>query len=292
MGLGPCTLRDGRSYPVCSTNANLNVRRALYQENPLEAALIGAVDLNDDVGYQEYHGLKLSAQRRAVRGINLNANYTLSRCIGTDTPNTWNQISSGYTNPYDSTFDEGYCDQDRKHLATLTAGYEIADVGSGVVGVLASRWRVTGILNARTGNRINVTTGIDNAFTGQRDQRPNKISNDVYPAERTLTNYFNRAAFAQPEPGGYGNLKRNALVGPHFWSVDLAVSRQVSVGGMQALELRLETFNLFNTFNWGDPGTDQAAGGTIANINSGQFGRIITQAGLPRIIQLGFKYTF
>jgi hypothetical protein len=268
------------------------VRRALYQENPQEARLIGAVDLNDDVGYQEYHGLKLSAQRRAVRGISLNANYTLSRCIGTDTPNTWNQISSGYTNPYDPTFDEGYCDQDRRHLATLTAGYETADVGNGVIGVLASRWRFTGILNARSGNRINVTTGIDNAFTGQRDQRPNRISNDVYPKERTLTNYFNRAAFAQPEPGTYGNEKRNALVGPHFWTVDLAVSRQVSVAGMQALELRLETFNLFNTFNWGDPGTDQAAGGTIANINSGQFGRITTQAGTPRIIQLGMKYTF
>jgi hypothetical protein len=292
MGLGPCTLRDGRSYPVCSTNANLNVRRALYQENPQEAQLIGAVDLNDDVGYQEYHGLKLSAQRRAAQGISVNANYTLSRCTGTDTPNTWNQISSGYTNPYDPTFDEGYCDQDRRHLATLTAGYETAEVGEGVIGALASRWRFTGILNARSGNRINVTTGIDNAFTGQRDQRPNRISSDVYPKERTLTNYFNRAAFAQPEPGTYGNEKRNALVGPHFWSVDLAVSRQVSVVAAQTLELRLETFNLFNTFNWGDPGTDQAAGGTIANINSGQFGRITTQAGTPRIIQLGMKYAF
>ena len=168
----------------------------------------------------------------------------------------------------------------------------MTDVGSGVMGALASRWRVTGILNARSGNRINVTSGIDNAFTGQRDQRPNKISDDVYPKERTLTNYFNRAAFAQPEPGTYGNLKRNAFVGPHFWSVDLAVSRQISVAGMQALELRLETFNLFNTFNWGDPGTDQAAGGTIANINSGGFGRITTQAGTPRIIQLGIKYAF
>ena len=101
MGLGPCTMRDGGRYPVCSTNANLNVRRALYQENPREAQLIGAVDLNDDVGWQEYHGLKLSAQRRAVEGSASTRNYTLSRCIGTDTPNTFNQISSGYTNPDD-----------------------------------------------------------------------------------------------------------------------------------------------------------------------------------------------
>ena len=81
-------------------------------------------------------------------------------------------------------------------------------------------------------------------------------------------------------------------MGPHFWSVDLAVSRQINLTGTRALELRLEAFNLFNTFNWGDPGMDQAAGGTIANINSGQFGRITTQAGAPRIIQLGVKLYF
>jgi hypothetical protein len=61
---------------------------------------------------------------------------------------------------------------------------------------------------------------------------------------------------------------------------------------MQALELRLETFNLFNTFNWGDPGAFANAGGTDDNLNSGTFGRITTQAGDPRIIQLGIKYAF
>jgi hypothetical protein len=160
--------------------------------------------------------------------------------------------------------------------------------------VLVSRWRFTGILNARSGNRLNITTGIDNAFTGQRDQRPNRISDDVYPAERTLTNYFNRAAFAQPEPGTYGNEKRNALVGPHFWSVDLAVSRQVTLAGMQALELRLETFNLFNTFNWGAPIAGPVQNGrlTDTNFSSPAFGRITTMAGAPRIMQFGVKYGF
>ena len=49
------------------------------------------------------------------------------------------------------------------------------------------------------------------------------------------------------------------------------------------LELRLESFNLLNHFNWGDP---------LANFNAGTFGRITTQAGEPRVMQFGIKYDF
>ena len=50
------------------------------------------------------------------------------------------------------------------------------------------------------------------------------------------------------------------------------------------MELRLEAFNLFNTFNWGDPE------GRISR--GSRFGRIQSQEGDPRILQLGFKYDF
>ena len=292
MGLGPCTLRDGRTYPVCSTNANLNVRRLLYQENPTEAALIGTMDLNDAIGWQEYRGLKLSVQRRSASGLSLSGNYTLSRCMGTKTPNTFSQIASGYTNPDDPEFDKGYCDQDRRHLASVTVGAETPSFGGGALGVLASRWRASGIVTIQSGARIDIITGRDNALNGQRNQRVNKVSDDVYAHPRTLTNYFNRAAFAQPDPGTYGNLMRNALTGPNYWSTDLAVSRQIGLASTRNLELRLEAFNLFNTFNWGIPGTELTAGGWQANLNAGTFGRITTQAGAPRIIQLGIKYAF
>jgi hypothetical protein len=292
MGLGPCTLRDGRTYTACSTNANLNQRRVLYQENPREAALIGTLDLNDDIGWQEYRGLKLSVQRRSAAGLSLSGNYTLSRCMGTKTPNTFSQIASGYTNPNDPEFDKGYCDQDRTHLASVTLGAETPSFGAGALGVLASRWRASGIVTIQSGSRIDIITGRDNALNGQRNQRVNKISDDVYAHPRTLTNYFNAAAFAQPDPGTFGNLMRNSLKGPNYWNVDLAITRQIGLVSTQNLELRLEAFNLFNTFNWGIPGTELTAGGWQANLNAGTFGRITTQAGLPRIIQLGVKYGF
>jgi hypothetical protein len=291
MGVGPCTL-DGVVNRVCSTNANLNVRRVLYRENPVEGRLIGALDLNDDIGWQSYRGLKLSVQRRAARGLSLNGNYTLSRCVGTDTPNTFSQINSGYTKPDDPEFDKGYCDQDHRHLASITLGAGTPDFSGAAMHALLSNWRAAGIVSMRSGNRVNIISGLDRAFTGVRNQRPNLVSDDVYTHPRTLKSYFNRAAFAQPEPGTYGNLKRNALTGPSYWNVDLAISRTISVIGTRILELRLETFNLFNTFNWGDPSSSENSGGQTANFNSGTFGRITTQAGTPRIIQLGIKYAF
>jgi hypothetical protein len=280
MGLGPCTI-NGVSFTVCSTNANLNQRRKLSQINPIEAGKIGALDLNSDVGFQKYRGLKLSAQRRGV-GISLNGSYTLSTCTGTTTTTAFNQTSSGYTNPDDPSFDAGPCDQDRRHLATLTTGYETSEVGSGAVRAIASHWRVTGIVNARSGDRLNVTSGIDSAFSGINIQRPNKVNDDFYARTRTLTTYFNRGAFAQAAPGTLGNLTRNAVEGPAYWNIDLGISRLIPMG-TRRIELRVESFNILNHFNWGNPNT---------NFNSGQFGRITTQAGAPRIMQFGIKYDF
>ena len=85
------------------------------------------------------------------------------------------------------------------------------------------------------------------------------MSDDFY-GEQTLTSYFNRAAFAQPAPGTLGDLPRNAVGGPSFWNIDLALSKLIAAGARRRLELRVETFNLFNHFNWGDP---------LANFNAG-----------------------
>jgi hypothetical protein len=225
--------------------------------------------------------LKLSAQRRGA-AFSVNGSYTLSRCTGTTTTTAFNQTSSGYLKPDDPSFDAGPCDQNRTHLGTLTAGYETPEAGTGMLRTLASHWRVTGILNARSGNPLNVTSGVDQAFTGINIQRPDKVSDDFYASPLTLTTYFNRAAFARPAPGVLGNLTRNAAVGPNYWSIDMGVSHVIPMG-TRRVELRLETFNLLNHFNWGDPAT---------NFNSGQFGRITTQAGDPRILQFGIKYDF
>jgi hypothetical protein len=80
-----------------------------------------------------------------------------------------------------------------------------------------------------------------------------------------------------------GNHPNRSVEGPSFWNVDMSLARLLSVGGMRTLELRVEAFNLLNTFNWGNPGT---------NFDAGTFGRITSQNGSPRIMQFAVKYGF
>jgi hypothetical protein len=281
MGLGPCTI-NGVNYTVCSTLANLNQRRKFSLENPAQAGGLGFVDEHNDIGWQKYNGLRLTATRRSASGINFSGNYTYSQCIGTATPQAFPQIASGYTNPDNPDMDKGHCDQDRTHLANITAGFETPEFGNGLLRAIGSHWRLTGIYTYRSGQWLNITTGADNALNGQLQQRPNQVSDDVY-GPKTLNNFLNRAAFAAPAPGTFGNLEYRAVEGPPFWAVDTAFSRLIPLGATRTVELRIESFNLTNHFNWGLPAT---------NLSQSQFGRITTNGGAQRIIQFGVKYGF
>jgi hypothetical protein len=48
------------------------------------------------------------------------------------------------------------------------------------------------------------------------------------------------------------------------------------------VSLRVEAFNVFNTFNWDLPDV---------NFSSGAFGRITSLAATPRVMQFGVRYT-
>ncbi|MBI3049345.1 MAG: TonB-dependent receptor [Acidobacteria bacterium] len=282
LGLDPCTIH-GVFYRTCTTNANLNQRRALYLESPERGRFFGPVSRFADVGEQAYRGLRLSMRRRAADGVSLNGNYTWSHCeTDTDSTGQFTQLDAGYSDPGNPSFDRGNCGGNRTQIANLTVGYLTPQVAAPVLRALVSDWRVSGILNARSGGWLTVTTTQDTAATGISGQRVDQILDDPY-ADRTLASYLNRAAFAQPAPGTLGSHRNNSIEGPGFWTVNLALSRLLPVSLGQTLELRAEVFNLFNNFNWGDPNT---------NFNAATFGRILSQAGDPRIFQFGVKYGF
>ena len=161
---------------------------------------------------------------------------------------------------------------------TSIVGIETPQFSNAMLRAIASNWGVSAIMSARSGTPLSVITGVDTAFSGISNQRANQVSDDVYgepqeDAQGRLANYLNRAAFVSPAPGTVGTSLRNGIKGPSYWNgVNLGLRRLISLTGTQTIELRIESFNLLNSFSWGNPTT---------NLSSGQFGRITTQAGRP-----------
>jgi hypothetical protein len=141
--------------------------------------------------------------------------------------------------------------------------------------------QASAIVSAQSGNFINVTTGVDNALTGQSNQRPNLIGNPI-PASQSVNGWLSPAAFASPTAGTYGNLGINQFQGPGLLGVDVALSRIFAIRERQKLEFRAEAFNVLNRLNANNP---------TAILSSASFGKILTAAD-PRIMQLAMKFVF
>jgi hypothetical protein len=300
MGFGACTLQTPTgpvSYPVCTNAGNINQRRLLNLSNP--TVNLGYITSYADIGYQDYNGLLLNSRVDIGTSVNVNANYTLSKCTGLPTPGFGggllnpggNTVHQEYQNngPADLSIDEGPCNADRRHLFNLTAVARTPNFTNKVWNAIASNWTASSVLQVRSAGPVNVVTGADIALNGFIDntatQRPNVVSGqDPYADRDSLTNYFNINAFAQPAPGTLGDVTYNYLRGPAFWQWDQAFTRSFRLSGDQRLELRAEAINLTNEFNRGNP---------AATLNNpATFGRITTAQSLPRIWQFAVKYLF
>ena len=276
-------------YGPGATNANLQQRRILSAQDPVNGPLLANVDAHDDSGWERYNGMILSVQRRGSR-VTYSANYTLSHCVGLPSQQLPN-VQSGWTDPNNPEFDRGNCDTDRRHIFNATATYQTPKVSGGPLRTVASDWRVSGILRALSGPPLNVVSGQDRALSGiaGTNQRADQLLADPYGDRSSNANYLNPAAFAQPALGTLGNFDRNSLYGPGRWQIDVVLSRLIPLSRSQNVELRLEAFNLTNNFIRANSGAAQLA--PVTNLSSPTFGQILS-AGDPRILQLGFKYGF
>ncbi len=80
--------------------------------------------------------------------------------------------------------------------------------------------------------------------------------------------YLNPGAFLIPQPGTFGNLGRNAYIGPGLAQFDLTLHKRLPITEKVNLEFRAELYNLFNKANFGNPpatlGAGLAAGYNVA----------------------------
>ena len=267
-----------------ATVANTNQRRVLSRANPTEGAYYASIQQLDTGGTGTYNALLLSVQRRRAAGLTVQGNYTLSRCI-TDLANYEPGVAGQpFMIPGDRDGDRGRCATSSDHIANVSTVYELPAVGSaGLVRALTGGWQISGIVTARSGSYLTVTTGVDTALTGQPNQRANQILADPFTPDRTQTRWLDPAAFATPASGTYGTMPIDAIRGPGRWTVDMGLTRSFRVVDAQQLQFRLEAFNVLNHVNPSNP---------VTNLSSSNFGQITSTATDPRILQLAVKYQF
>ena len=87
------------------------------------------------------------------------------------------------------------------------------------------------------------------------------------PAERTLAQWFNTAAFRSPTAFNWGNGGRNTLTGPPIYNFDLSVVKKFPIGESKNMIFRSEFFNAFNHPQFALPASTIGATG-VATISA------------------------
>src|SRR5579871_2801142 len=299
---GASCVINGVTYSPCSSLTNTNQRRLLYLENPDQGKYFGSVQQQDTGGTGSYEALYLALLRRLSQGVTVQANYTWSHCIS-DLQNT--ELGTAgplYMVPFERRVDRSNCVlSDQRQIANISVVAQTPKFNGRALRALASEWQVSGIISAKSAQFFTVTTGADNALSGQANQRPNLVSGVTpYAASAGCTpapcvQWVTSAAFTSPATGTYGNLGAFNMVGPRVFQFDMALIRAFRLREKQNLQVRAEAFNILNRVNFATPVATLNSsnfGQITADISGPQAGGLVASSGDPRIVQLALKFLF
>lgn len=237
-----------------------------------------------------YHALQGRLERRLSKGSSFLVAYTGSR-----SRDNASGIGSGADDRPQDSYDLGahwgLSNYDVPHRLVgsgtwslpMGEGRRFLSKG-GALGAIAGGWQVDGILTWQSGQPFTVTVGAFDPVLGISNKRPNQVSDPL--ADVPVGFAFNPAAFVAPPVGELGTVGRNTLRGDTYFNVDLALSRRIGLRGpgrSTAIQVRIEVFNLLNSVNFNFP---------VSVLSSGAFGRYVSNATAPRIIQLGARLQF
>jgi len=299
------------------SNALLNV---LYRPYPGYAG--GRVTVGQSAqakyafgGSSNYNALQISANRRAGSGLQVGANYTWSRALGTTDAHLTNTRGVNY----------GLLALDRSHGLTFNYIYDVPNLATKfsaldkpVTRQIFGGWQFSGLSSFSVGAPQTPTYTLTNAsgaalnrlITGSEDFAPRVVLTcdpNKSRGERTIGAYINTNCFAPAPKGSIGNDSGiNTVRGPGLNNWDMSLFKKIQYGeGNRVIQLRVEAYNVFNHTNWTtlntaaqfNPTTGALVNAANPISNRDGFGaltavRAAGQPGSPRIIQLAGKIYF
>ena len=245
----------------------------------LPGASLGNILQASSVGRSTYEALWLTLARRLANGFSVDGSYTLSTSNDTNSLTT----SSGRVtiqNSYNPSDSFGPSDFDARHRFVVRTTYVLPWRGS----AWTEGWQLAAIVQGQSGNPVNIVTSNSTVNGTANTLRPDQTG-PITIVGRT-DQWFDTSSFAAV--GRFGNLPRNAVVGPRFDNIDLSLSKRTRFG-RASMELRADIFNLVNHPNFGQPGPV---------VGSANFGRItdtrflVGDVGSSRQVQFAASVTF
>ncbi len=244
-----------------------------------------------------YNAFEGNARLNRFHGLDLAMHYTLSKGWSQQGANLVGNFNSSigdttYNNTQDF-FDPGLAVDyspligEVRHRVTGTVVYDVPWLADrhDVVGSILGGWQVSSVLNFRTGEPLRITQA-----SGIANSRPDyNGGNQVFDNWRDTMQYLDRSAYTlvptSPTTGATvrpGNQNSSEVRGPGRRRVDLTLAKAFRLGGQARLQVRFESFNVFNWRQYQNPNTI---------VTSPTFGQI-TQVASTRTGQVGLRLTF
>ncbi len=264
-------------------------RRPLYSINPV----LGDIDLRTNWGMAKYNALQVKATKRYSFGLTGALAWTWSHNMAdTNGPGS----STRPQNSLCFACEWGDLPEDRRHMVVINHVYELPFgpgrrfLSHGLTSQIAGDWQITGIWTMYSGTHFGPSeaTSVSNTLTGaganvSPTERPNLNGTPNLPVDqRTITHWFNTAAFSIPAQYTWGTAGTGILVGPGYFTFDAGIHRTFPIKERFKVTFRAEMFNAFNHTNFNNPN---------AVIGSSSAG-VISAAYPSRVMQMALKANF
>jgi hypothetical protein len=236
----------------------------------------------DPIFHSESDALQIGVHKQYGNGLMINGEYEWIRVLGTENfMNPLNVIDSygniGGLAPQMLVVSYSY-------PLPFGRGQKLLSSASGALTNVIGGWQFSGITTIQTGQPFSASYSA--SYTGTPTSgRPNAVvGTALYPATRTLAEWFNPAAFSVPANGTYGNSGYDGLWGPGLQTWDMSLSKNIKIHERVSLQIRMDAFNTFNHPNFGNP---NAAITSPSNV-----GTITSQNGESRTVEFAGKIMF
>jgi hypothetical protein len=232
----------------------------------------------NNVGHSTYHSFQARLERRFARGLTATASYTFAKLIDDAGAVFDSAVLTGPVINYQAA--DSFNRRLEKDESTGSSPHVFS---AGWVWEFGRGWQIAGIVRLQSGMPFAVTQATNlNAAFGFGIQRPNRVSDPNHYPERSVSRWFNTAAFTTAPQFTLGASSRNPVRGPGYRTADLMLGKTFSITEHLRTELRMEAFNVTNTPPLGQP---NGSFGTAA------FGSITTALD-PRVVELALRLHF